>query len=216
MVVQKGEMNSGFVHRSAVEGYVQSLLMKRALDKLKTPTGVLKSMAVCELQDAGNWGDDVRVDVRLSVEHRTARCQRLLHGIPSPRYWYKQGMFWMAAIDVIYFFAENSPQRHTLLQDALPKLETLQQLESWLTSFSSRRFHRDLVESLLTHAECKLSEPSYAKHLLPSVALEHTAIDAAEIDRYAWARGYGAINLAKAAPVWSPPAPRTVFKRSMT
>ncbi len=199
--------DTGRMRETALENQLQSLCMARALKKVKTPLATLRRDAIDALKQAAHWGDEVRVAIRLAATHRAARCQRLLHGIPSPRYWYVAGQYEMAAVDVLHFFGDHSAQRSALYQEAMPTFATLECLEAWLSHFSSRRFQRDLVDALLAQAEVYLSDPFYRSGILtPAVWLMTVAVHAAEIDRYAWAQGYRTLNLAKSAAVWSPPA----------
>ncbi|PRP68778.1 hypothetical protein BUE93_20225 [Chromobacterium amazonense] len=194
------------MRETALENQLQSLCMARALKKVKTPLATLKRDAIDALKQAGHWGDEVGVAIRLATTHRAARRQRLLHGIPSPRYGYVAGQYEMAAVDVLHFFGGNRAQRSALYQEAMPTFATLECLEAWLSHFSSRRFQRDLVDALFAQAEVYLSDPFYRSGILtPAVWLRMVAVDAAEIDRYAWAQGYRTLNLAKSAAVWSPP-----------
>ncbi len=206
-----GALTPGWLHSSAADSYMLSRLTERALGKFQySSRDALLRSAAWELKQAGHWRDDVRIDVSLKKGHRISRCMRLLHGVPSPRYWYEGSLQWMAAIDIIYFFAEKSNERRDLLRECLPDLSSFEALEAWLGSFSSRRFHRKLIESLMIDAELKAA--SYGHRLPKNLVFGQTAIDASEIDRFAWVCGYTSINLAKATPVWTPPQERGARK----
>lgn len=180
--------------------------IERALKKFDEPSSKERLLreAIWALKDAGHWRDDVRVHVALKGGQKTGRCARLLHGIPSPRFWLVKpgGLQWMAALDIVYFFASESSLRERTLADALPEMNDSAALKDWLGIFSSRRFHPDLICALTAQAEVEAGR-SKTPGIGPYI-LRHKAFTAAEIDRYAWLKGYSSVNLAKAAPIWAP------------
>lgn len=194
---------------NAAEKYVSDLLQNRAFTKLRMAGSIasLVSDAAHQLRESGNWHDDVMIDVFLSAGSKDSnRCNRLLHGVPAPRFWHAAGgnHCKMPAIDVIYFFTGSEAQRHEVYDRAMPEFQDLAALEEWLKTFTSRRMDRGLIDAFLNEAERTLSKASSVEYegLLRSKALQRTAMAAAEVDRYAWYRGYRTMNLAKAAPVF--------------
>ena len=190
----------------SVEKYLRHMLMIRAASKLHdNDVGRLLQSAKFALTDAGKWTDDVRVDVRLKSPFRGKVCTRLLHGVPSPRYWPEPAKFFaaMAAKDIIYFFATDNRQRSELLDSAMPEMNTADDLVEWLTTFSTTRFEKQLVNALVEHIDAPIFL-NCPQHFGPRYVLKQIALIGAEIDCLAWFTGQKSMVLANAAPVWKP------------
>ncbi|MDI3271540.1 hypothetical protein ACYZT3_15840 [Pseudomonas sp. MDT1-16] len=88
----------------------EAMLLERAASKVFGTLDDLLISAQDALTKAGNWKDEVQIDVWLSKPYSGTRCARLLHGVPSPRFWaspVKTNVL-MPAKDVIYFFGGAS------------------------------------------------------------------------------------------------------------
>lgn len=184
---------SGLTGPVSAEDYVFRLLMHRAESKLHfTDVAYLLDSAKDELAKAGRWTDDVRIQVSLKLPFRAKYCVRMLHGIPSPRLWAAKAPSFPVtpAKYVIYFFAPEAAKRRELLENAIPQLASRDDLATWLRSFSSTHFEKQLVDALVAHSDDK--------------ALRQFALIGAEIDRLAWFTSQRSMTLANAAPVWRP------------
>lgn len=84
----------------------ETMLIARAASKLANSPSNLVGSARFALKEAGNWKDEVRIDVFMQKPYNGTRYARLLHGVPSPRYWATpvKTMVRMPAKDVLYFF----------------------------------------------------------------------------------------------------------------
>lgn len=171
----------------------ETMLIARAASKLVKSQSDLVESARFALREAGNWKDEVRIDVFMQKPYSGTRCARLLHGVPSPRYWATpfKAMVRMPAKDVLYFFAP------ALVNDCIPDLHSEEDLAQWLTDFSSTRFEDQLVQSLVEHARAESSRFS-----LPRLAYTVAAQTGASIDRHAWFTRQRSMTLANSTPVW--------------
>lgn len=173
----------------------EAMLIKRAADKLVSGTNELVASAQYELRKAGSWKDEVRLDVFMHKAYCGTRCARLLHGVPSPRFWASpvKNIVSMPAKDVVYFFAPSQ------VIDLLPDLHSESELAHWLGSFSSTRFEDQLIQALIGHARVESSMYSH-----PSLAYRVAALAGAKIDEHAWFTSQKSMTLANSAPVWRP------------
>jgi len=193
---------------NAAEKYVSDLLMERALSKFRMgglATSLL-SQATYKMKESGSWTDDVMIYVFLDAGSKDkTRCNRLIHGIPSPRFWHgaSNTHCLMPAIDVVYFFANDYDERLKAYKAAIPEFPDTNALEYWLNHFTSRKFNRELIDMLLTEADRNMpkASPSSYRGILSGQVLQRVANMAAEIDRFAWYKGYRTMSLAKAAPM---------------
>lgn len=179
----------------------EAMLLERAASKVSGTLEGLLISAQGALTKAGNWKDEVRIDVWLSKPYSGTRCARLLHGVPSPRFWATpaKNNVLMPAKDVIYFF--GGATRAVRLKASLPDMNTEEELEQWLMSFSSTRFEDQLIHALIENAgDLSTRAPHWSKEL---VHLEIARL-ASEIDRHAWFTKQRSMTLANAAPVWRP------------
>ena len=177
----------------SAEDYVFQLLMRRAESKLGvTDVAHLLGAAKDELAKSASWTDDVRIPVGLKRPFKAKHCVRMLHGIPSPRLWATKAPSFpvAAAKDVIYFFAPEAAKRRELLDAAIPSLACKDDLATWLGTFSSTRFEKQLVDALVANSDDK--------------KLRWYALIGAEIDRLAWFTGQQSMTLANSVPVWRP------------
>lgn len=200
-------------HTLAADHHLVTVLQQRALDKFKSCSLTsLRWMVKDKLKAAGHWRDEVQIEEFVDGGAVGGRCSRLLHGIPSPRFWrvssLSKGMpVLMPAIDIVYFFLTDANERHDLLLSVTPEFNDLHVLSDWLTTFSSRTFQPDLIQALCDFAAYQISQCSreyQGRWYSPPQQFYCAEVVkiAAEIDRYAWYRGYRSVNLAKAAPVW--------------
>ncbi|MGH8435686.1 MAG: hypothetical protein ACRERX_14690 [Pseudomonas sp.] len=198
---------SGIAGPVSVEKYLMDLLMHRAASKLQDPdVDRLLSDAAFALSKAGKWTDDVMFQACMKKPVMGKRHGRLLHGVPSPRFWPKPAAHYPALVakDIIYFFADSQFKRARLLQDAMPVLHGEDDLTAWLKSFSSTRFEKQLVKALISY----MDDPLFRRPNCPGTTYicSQVALVAAEIDRLAWFTGQKSMTLANAAPVWRPNA----------
>lgn len=89
-----------------ISGQTEKMLIERAASKFSGSPASLVSAAKRELRNAGSWKDEVRLDVWMNKPFIGSRCARLLHGVPSPRFWASpvKNIVRMPAKDVVYFF----------------------------------------------------------------------------------------------------------------
>jgi hypothetical protein len=187
----------------AADKHVQSVLAQRALTKFKYHSLMeLLWDAKDALKAAGHWRDEVQIDVvQIEGGNTQGRCSRLLHGIPSPRFWrVSHCSAMMPAIDIVYFFVADAEERKKLLTSVTPIPSDRETLSQWLAGFTSRTFQPDLIAALCDYFEYEIQR---APPPLSEWFRDRVIGVAAEIDRYAWYRGYRTMNLAKAAPVWA-------------
>lgn len=179
----------------SIFGQAEAMLIERAASKLAKSQSDLVASARFALREAGSWKDEVQVDVHMNKPYRGTRCARLLHGVPSPRYWATSfaTMVRMPAKDVLYFFAPGQ------LGDCIPDLHSEEDLAQWLTEFSSTRFEDQLIQALVEHARAESS-----RYSLPRLAFTVAAQTGASIDRHAWFTRQRSMTLANSAPVWRP------------
>lgn len=198
-------------HSDATDKHMQSVLAQRALAKFKHPSSLkgLLLEAKYTLREAGHWRDEARIDADIKGGNVDGRCSRLLHGIPSPRFWRANTYSTrMPAIDIVYFFTTNAKEREDLLLSVSPTPPDREALSQWLADFTSRTFQQDLIATLCDFVDYQtnMSMSTSHQHLHPYFAeiyRRQAMVIAAEIDRYAWYRGYRTMNLAKAASVWA-------------
>lgn len=194
----------------SVEQHIYNLLVDRATAKIAFPNNIdaLVRDAIWALADSPcSWGDSVRVHAKIKSSRKNQvevrRCARLLHGVPSPRYWPWDSGYGgsvnvdFAALDVFYFFTNSSNRLQALLcstplKPMLPDFGSKEELADWIGQFSPRRFDERLVQALVDQVDDKLNN------------LGAVAVYAVEIDRFAWFKGYSSISVAKAAQVWTP------------
>lgn len=176
-------------------GQTESMLIERAASKLASNTDQIVRLAQYELRKAGSWKDEVRLDVYMHKSYSGTRCNRLLHGVPSPRFWASpvKNIVWMPAKDILYFFAPNQ------LKDSVPDLVSEDDLAQWLSNFSSTRFEDQLIQALVENARADASRYSHA-----GLAYGVAAHTGALIDRHAWFTSQRSMTLANSAPVWRP------------
>lgn len=174
-------------------GQTEKMLIERAASKVANSATGLVREAQQALIDAHSWKDEVRIDVLMKRPYTAKRCARLLHGVPSPRYWASlpRNMVQMVAKDVVYFFAQDR------LIEAVPALACEADLAHWIAHFSSTRFENQLIEALIEHAGIESSIYSN-----PSLAFRGAGLIAAEIDRHAWFTGQRSMTLANSVSVW--------------
>lgn len=184
-----------------VSGQTEKMLIERAASKFSGSPSSLVSAAKRELRTAGSWKDEVRLDVWMNKPFVGSRCARLLHGVPSPRFWASpvKNIVRMPAKDVLYFFDPHN------LTEALPELYREDDLAHWLGGFSSIRFEDQLIEALIEHTvHVQARAPHWPIDLVYRVIAGH----AAQIDRHAWFTKQSSMTLANAAPVWRPDTAR--------
>jgi hypothetical protein len=89
-----------------ISGQTEAMLIKRAASNYSGSPRSLVSAAKCELRTARSLKDEVRFDVWMNKLFIGTRCARLLHGLPSPRFWSSsvKNIVRMSAKDVV---AEN-------------------------------------------------------------------------------------------------------------
>lgn len=197
---------SGLSGPLSAEHYVFRLLMQRATSKLdRTGVDTVLRSACFALSEAGKWTDDIRIEVNTKRPFKGSKqCVRMLHGVPSPRMWSARTTTFpqMIAKDAIYFFEPSESGRRELLLRAVPEFGSAEALADWLFSFSSTRFEKQLVASLVAHLDSPLFK-RWASNS-QSMAYRQIALLGAEIDRLAWFTGQRSMTLANAAPVWRP------------
>lgn len=196
---------SGIAGPVSLEKYLMDMLMHRAASKLRDhDVDRLLSDAVYALSKAGKWTDDVMFQTCMKKPVMGNRYGRLLHGIPSPRFWPKPAAHYPALVakDIIYFFADSQLKRARLLQDAMPVMHGEDDLAAWLNSFSSTQFEQQLIKALIGY----MDDPTFRRPNCPgtSYICLQVALVAAEIDRLAWFTGQKSMTLANAASVWRP------------
>lgn len=176
-------------------GQTEAMLIERAASKLASNPDQIVGSAQYELRKAGSWKDEVRIDVYMHKPCVSTRCARLLHGVPSPRFWASpvKNIVRMPAKDVLYFFAPNQ------LKDAVPDLVSEDDLAQWLSSFSSTRFEDQLIQALVENARADSGRYSH-----PGLAYGVAAHTGALIDKHAWFTNQRSMTLANSAPVWRP------------
>lgn len=199
------------INDDAVNQYLTGLIYERALSKFSDNETIplLSSRAANALKLAGRWTDDVTIAVKLNHPPlNPGKVHRIVHGLPSPRYWLSQdgSRCEMPATDVIYFFMETIKSRTNKYLEAMPEFQWVDDVETWMRTFTKRKFDDDLVRAVMRDiTSTKPSAPNlpYAE-VMRDAAIKRGACIAAEIDRYAWFRGYRSMNLVKAAPVFLP------------
>ncbi|WP_454834651.1 hypothetical protein [Pseudomonas lini] len=181
------------------------MLIDRAASKFAGSPRGLVTEAKEALTKAGSWKDEVRIDVWMNKPYAGKRCARLLHGVPSPRYWASsvKNIVQMPAKDVVYFFGANG--LFELLSCSVPEFHTQDHLAQWLGNFSSIRFENQLICASIEHVvHLEARSPHWSKRL---VHLEIARITV-EIDKHAWFTKQRSMTVANSAPVWRPSAAR--------
>lgn len=169
-----------FFSSAAISAYRADAVVKRALDRLshKPPLATAARM----IKEAGNCKDDVLVPLSVKSDYTGSKKRRLVHGLPSPRYWYQSGEIVSPAVDLLYFFSDTPSQ-----YIEFPNVCGDEELREWISEFSSRSFSQDLIAIICDEAA---QFPSHVKYKLA----QDLVLD---LDRYAWYRGWSTLTLAK-------------------
>lgn len=179
----------------------EAMLLERAATKVSGTVDGLLIAAQDSLTNAGSWKDEVRIDVWLSKPYSGTRCARLLHGVPSPRFWATpaKNNVLRRAKDVIYFFGGAS--RAERLKASLPVYEYLGRTGAMVDELFVNSI-RGSIDSCLIENASDLS--TRAQHWSKELVHPDIAPLVSEIDRHAWFTKQRSMTLANAAPVWRP------------